>query len=347
VERDEAYQVLSDLIFKGFLVAEAPLAGRRFVFKTVNDNEFDLIRLLSNENDSLRFNANFLALSLFSVDGDMLLPQRNLLIPDMRDLFLGLPSKFLSQLITNLNVIRNVVFDATGFIEGFCYTALSRRSWNTLKGITICDERATGIPGTSGLGLNVHQDMWMSINQTMDDDEAYDRQFNMSLMVASAMNPKGASHLRNQHTTMMKSVESRRIELAKIGRPDARAWTPEGWSAPVDTAEQLVAELERQMQGKKDRHDEYMESYMKRLHEQAENRAKEAEARIKRAREGLEDVFITGETRVLTPEETESMLRRRYRKTTIGVADEDKVDSVEKDRFMKKIGNRVLTARGV
>jgi len=347
VLRDEAYSILNDLIFKGFIVSEVNL-GRRFVFKTVNDAEFDLIRMLTGglESGNLQnFNACFLALSLFAVDTEMILPDRKRRVAEIRDLFLSMPQTFLSRMIVNMNDLRNIVFQATDYLEGFCYTSGSRKSWRTLGGVNACEDYATGIPGTSDLGLNVHQEMWAYINRILDDDDDYDRQFNMALMVASASNPKGASHMRNQHTTAMRSVEDRRIQLAKIGKHDSREWRPEGWSAPVDTAELLVAELERQMQGKKDRHDQFMDAYMQKLHDQAEKKAKEAEERIKRAREGLEDVFITGETRELTPEETEEFMRKRYRKTTINVGTEEKAGPAEKDRFMRKIGHRVLTAR--
>lgn len=344
--RDEAYSILHDLIFKGFIVSEMSL-NRRIVFKTVNDAEFDMVRILSGDNEKQNqlFNSCFLTFSLFCVDGDMILPNRSRRFTEIRNLFLGMPTAFLSRIIKNLNILRNTVSEATDFLEGFCYTNLSRKIWKTLGGMAVYNEQATGVPGSSEMGQNVHQEMWAYINRSIDEDDSYDRQFNLSVMIASASNPKGASHIRNQHTTSMKSVEDRRTSLAKMGKSDAREWRPDGWSAPVDTVEQLVQELERQMQGKKDRHDQFMDEYMQKLHNQAEKRAKEAEARIKRAREGLEDVFITGDTHVLTPEETEAMLMKRYRRTTVNVMSEEKTGPQEKDRFMKKIGHRVLTLR--
>ena len=43
----------------------------------------------------------------------------------------------------------------------------------------------------------------------------------------------------------------------KVPLPDRKL---EGWSAPVDTVEDLVAELNRQMSGYKDKHDRYIEN---------------------------------------------------------------------------------------
>ena len=51
-----------------------------------------------------------------------------------------------------------------------------------------------------------------------------------------------------------------------LGRPGIerhlKNWLDQGWSLPVDTAEELVAELERQMQGYKDRHDKFIDAYL-------------------------------------------------------------------------------------
>jgi hypothetical protein len=39
-------------------------------------------------------------------------------------------------------------------------------------------------------------------------------------------------------------------------------WSTQGWSLPVDTADDLVDELERQMRGYKDRHDNLIDAYL-------------------------------------------------------------------------------------
>jgi len=50
------------------------------------------------------------------------------------------------------------------------------------------------------------------------------------------------------------------------GNVDANAgWRPEGWATPVGTAEELLVELERQMAGQKDKHDLFIEGYLKSL----------------------------------------------------------------------------------
>lgn len=51
-----------------------------------------------------------------------------------------------------------------------------------------------------------------------------------------------------------------------LGRPGIerhlKNWSAQGWSLPVDTADDLIDELERQMQGYKDCHDKLIDAYL-------------------------------------------------------------------------------------
>ena len=67
--KEEGYQALSDLIYKGFLLEGVSLAGNFFVFKTLNEREHKLVKLYSGFEDDKsyvnRFNLNYLVFSLF------------------------------------------------------------------------------------------------------------------------------------------------------------------------------------------------------------------------------------------------------------------------------------------
>jgi len=51
-----------------------------------------------------------------------------------------------------------------------------------------------------------------------------------------------------------------------LGKPGIerhlKNWSTHGWSLPVDTADDLIDELERQIQGYKDRHDKLIDGYL-------------------------------------------------------------------------------------
>jgi len=347
MERAEAYSALADLIFKGFLTTELKVDNKLLIFKTVNEKEYDLIKVYSGRPDVLdyqmRFNVYFLIFSLFIADNQNILCDRSNKIPDLYKYFLSFPAQVLNKMVTDLNVLRTITYESVKYLEGFSYTNISRGNWVTLRGNLPSTTEFTGIPGTSELGMNVHQESWCAINKAMDDEDDYHKDFILFLMVSSASNPKGSRTIRNQYESAKKMAEDRKKKMAKDGFIDTKKWSPEGWAVSTDTAEELVAELEREISGVKDKHDIFMENYMKNLRDQAEKRVQEAEERINRIREGHDNVFIDGEQRAMTSEEVENLMSKKG--NTTAIVPEDVVTPEDKNKFYKKIGARVLTGK--
>jgi hypothetical protein len=345
MDKAEAYSLLSDLIFKGFLTAEFSVNGQAMILKTVNEKEFDLIKFYSGDPDGKnhqnRFNIYFLIFSLFIVDHRNVLPGRNEKIHELYEYFGGMTDKLIKKMIESLNTIRLSSYDCLKYLEGFTYN--TRSTWRVLAKDLPTKVEFTGIPGTDELGLSIHQENWISINRSLDYEEDYNKDFSLSLLVASASNPKGSRHVRNQFDSSKKMAEDRRKKIMKEGFIDTRKWSPEGWAAPVDTAEELVAELERQMTGVKDRHDIFMEKYMERMRETAAKKAREAEERIKQLREGRDDVLIDGSQRAMTAEEVRKLTAKPL--ATVELVPEQIITEEDRNKYYKKIGARVLTGR--
>jgi hypothetical protein len=229
-------------------------------------------------------------------------------------------------------------------MEGFCYTSESRKKWKALRGLSPCSEEVTGIQGTSYIGLNIFQEDWMYLNRVLDEEEDYNREFSSALFIASASNPKGAKHTRNQHDSHIKNIEDRRKKLAETGYIDVKNWSDSGWAAPVDTAEELVAELDRQMKGMKDRHDRFIEEHLKRIKEGAERKTREAEERIRASKRDYDMPPLTVTQRPLTAEETARLVYKKA-PTSVVVPSEEYADQETQGKFLRKIGSKVLTAR--
>ena len=321
-----------------------------FVFKTITDREFNLVRACSGSEDTKgyleRFNMYFLAHSVFAVDGVNILANRTHNLPDLSHFFSGIPGHIFKYIMAELNKMREESYEVLRYMEGFCYTSESRRTWKSFMGIPPNTESVTGIPGTSLIGMNVHQDHWMYINRTLDEEEKYDREFSLSLFVASASNPKGAKQTRSQHDSHVKSMEDHRKKLAEVGYIDTKNWSDSGWASSVDTAEELVAELDRQMKGMKDRHDRFIENHLKKIKDEAEKRTKEAEDRIKASRALMSgEPDLTVSQRALTAEETARMVYGRQRPVRTTVRSEEIVNGEDSDRIVRKMGSRILTAR--
>lgn len=346
--RDEAYGVLSDLIFRGFLTTELVLNGKSFVFKTVNEREFSLMKAYAGHPDRpdylVRFNTLFLVHSLFLVDGESILFERRNKLSELCEHFMTMSDTLFKKFFTEMNAVRSESFDVLKYLEGFSYTDHSRRSWKVMCGGVPNDEAFTGIAGTKEMGLNAHQESWIQINRMLDDEAQYNREFSNALLIASASNPKGTRKIRSQHDANLQSSEDRRKQLAEIGyRETEGRWSPEGWAAPVDTVEELLGELNRQMNGVKDRHDLFIEGYLKSLKEEAEKNAKEAEDRMLAAR-GDAPAGITSTQRAVTPEEMREILRKRST-SLVSVQSEDVASPEDKDKFLTKVGAKVLTSR--
>jgi hypothetical protein len=352
MNKNEAYTALSDLIYKGFLTAELDFDGKLFIFKTINDKELELVKMysgLSGRSDYLaRFNYYFILFSLFMIEDKNILLNREKYFEQTIDFFRSLPLLLPEKIIISLNSLRQTAYDALKFLEGFSYTPTSRNAWKSLNGLSPANTDFTGIPGTNLLGLNVHQESWIIINRSLDEEEKYSQEFYLALMVASSSNPKGARHIRNHHETQSKNMADRRKKLAELGNIEIirRQWSSEGWAVPVDTAEELVAELEREIHGVKDRHDIFMENYMKKMHEEARKRTEEAEKRIQSTRSDFDNVFIDGQQRALSPEETKQLQIQKPMSQNLVTVLENSTNAEDREKFLKKIGTRVLTGKG-
>lgn len=347
--KKEAYQILSDLVYKGFLAMNAEIAGKFFVFKTVNQKEHDLIKIysgLKDEGYTNRFNILYLIFSLFMFEKENIIQKREEEIKGLFEFFSGIPNQLIVKILEELSLLRDLSFEATSYVEGFSYTNQSRKMWKFISGNPLNDEKFTGIRGTNRLGLNTFQENWVLINKMLDEEEHYNQQFSLALLIASASNPKGCRSVRGKFDATVRASEQRRRRLAREGSSEKAGWSPTGWAAPVDTAEELVAELERQMSGKKDKHDLFIEEHMRKLKEKADERKREAEQKLKEIRERRtgEEIPITVTQRILTPEETKELVLRKP-SNLIKVKSDEIADEEEKERFYSKIGTKILTAR--
>ena len=345
--RNQAYSILSDLIFRGFITVDATIGDKKIILKTVNNKEFNMIKYRSGyekgKNYLSLFNSYFLAYSIFMIDGNNILIDRESAINDFREFFASIPNKLYKKIMDEINIMKDKVYDATNFLEGFIYTNSSRWLWRTMINKSPCSSEFTGIPGTSSLGVNSHQENWVIVNKSIDHEMEYNKDFDLAILVASASSPKGAKQIRSKHDNSVQTLEEKRKKLAKIGYIDTTKWSPEGWASSVDTAEDLVSELERQMAGIKDRHDLFMENYMNSLKEKAELQAREAEEKLRSYRDSNKPM-ITGSHRILSLKETEELFKTK-KSTVIPVESEETVNEISKNRYLSKIGSKVLTGR--
>jgi len=347
--RDDAYHYLADLIYRGFLFINVSLNGESFIFKTVNEKEYNIIKIRSGFIDSpiynTKFNINYMIYSLFMAGGENVLSIKEEKYNVLYDFFLNMPTLLFNKILEELMKLKDIMIDVSGFMEGFGYTDQSRVMWKLLSGRLPYESSFTGISGTDGLGLNPYQEHWIRLNQVMDEEEEYGQKFSLALLVASASNPKGVRKMRSLHDASMLTTREKRKKLAKEGHIDRVSWSDQGWAARVDTAEELMAELNRQMSGLKDKHDNFVDDYLKELQERSEKHALEEQKKFDESRKRHEgEPGITVGQRALTPEEVEKMMPKKANNLVIVKSDEEATPD-EVGRYYRKISTRVLTSK--
>lgn len=354
MDKNQAYIILSDLIYKGFLVTELELAGIPFIFKTINEKEYGLIKLHSGapnkSNYTEKFNLNFLSYSTLAIDAYNILLKRDEKIRELYSFFSNMPYLLYNRIMTELTELRQLSYEAVGFLEGFSYTEQSRRRWQVMNSTLPNNETVTGIPGTGRIGLNTFQESWSLINQMLDKEERYSHDFSLAVLISSASNPKGAKAVRARHDASLQRTEERRKKLAQVGALKKTQWSPQGWAAPVDTADDLVEELKRQMTGMKDRHDLFIEDHIRDIQEEAKEQELQAQKRLeelrkKREEEGVSAMAITGEQRILTPEETRNLMSRNKSNNLMIVQSDEKATEKDNERYLSKMGDKIITGK--
>ena len=107
------YFFLEDLLFKGFIPLKIKIGDLDFVFKTINDEEYTRIILMSGFEDSPKYRykyyLNYLFLSIYMINGQSILHQRDGSYDDILEFFKSLPMPFLHKLMGSLEVLMKKV----------------------------------------------------------------------------------------------------------------------------------------------------------------------------------------------------------------------------------------------
>jgi len=284
MEVQEAYDNLENLIAQGFITFEFSYNGLRGVLKSLSDKEYKTLYLYTDESDKIESIYYRLALSTYMMNGTNFLENRNNRIPELIDFYKKLPAVFTGQLIEYIEDLHIKYLDSVDCLEGFCYTKRSRFLWKALNNNLLVNANMYGIPGIENLGLSNIQENWIVVNKSLDQEEDYATQLNLSLIIASSLNGKGAKSISSKYESNKAEIDTYREEVIKYGWDKKRLEEQdksEAWAAPLRTKEDLIHELNRQMTGVKDKHDLFMDKW----YEQKIKKAEEAKNAIIKSQE--------------------------------------------------------------
>lgn len=344
----EAYENIEKIVTYGFLPLGVRYRGHSFILKTITDKEYKFLSFLSGK-DNIDLALHRLAYSTYMVDGVNYLEDRSKKIPSLLSFYRGFPSILFRRFIEATNDIHEEYLKSVDYLEGFCYTNKSRHLWKVSQGNLPNSGFYHGIQGAFNTGLNIVQENWTIINTNLDSEDAYETQFRLSLMIASAFSGKGAKEMGGRFDFHKKELTTLREEIKKYGYDKKRIIkqkSKDQWAKPIRTREDLVRELNRQMSGDMDRHDLFINDWIKSQSERAEAARKASEEKQKEFRATLlEDSALEKmeSSRIATPEDIAKLAKNQnFKKPGMSVPSDAYKKSEEKERVMKKLGGTVI-----
>lgn len=320
------------------------------VFKTLNENEYKMLKYYTNTKDNPRVLLYKLALSTFMINGNNTLNDRINNIPELYDMYKKIPYRILSRLNEELDKLYTEYLESLDYFEGFCYTDRSKYLWRVLNNNNPVDSDYFGICGTKILGLNSIQENWIIINQKLDDESEYEQQFHLSVLVASSFNPKGARSISRDFEVKKQELDDTRSVIAEYGYDKKRQEEERKqakWTAPLRTREDLVRELNRQMQGEKDNHDLFMIKWIEQQKKIADETKKKVEEKQEEYKKEVSKLDLTNyeDSRVLNPEEMRNLSNKLKKEGNTLLRDVKKVrDNALNDKYIKRLSSTIIKA---
>jgi len=266
------YVDVESILFTGFLTLTAEFQSVRFVFKTLNHHELKMLKLTAPDQME-EFWGSFFAYSVFLVDGQNVLPERDKWFGQFSEAFKAMGSETKVEVIRRLSELNRRSNIAVPLTEAYSLEKQSRYRWLQLKGLDLTSTQVTGIDGTNRLGLNWGQQLWRAINHAEDRAEKIESDWELTKFLGSCFAGKGMKKVYD------KDVQRRRKEIEdRIARKDAilrehvLGESPamfsngsSGMMVHARTEKELMRQLENDLRGEKDWHDQVVADHEARL----------------------------------------------------------------------------------
>lgn len=261
----QVYKDVERLLFRGFLTLSGDVNGVPFLFKSLSHHEFETVQWISGSdlNDE-RYYTTFLAFGVFMVDGQNILVERDKWLPKIIDMFKGLPVAARTKIVRYLGEVNRRASNAVTLTEAYQMENYSRFRWAQLRGIDMMSTAVSGIPGTNNLGMNFGQLVWRALNYYEDLKEDAEREWDHAKFIGGCfVGGKEIRKIHNQDQERRRKEKEEKIERKdKLIRQVVLGEDPEKESkaGPVKivarTVEELASQLEKDLRGEKDWHDE-------------------------------------------------------------------------------------------
>jgi len=320
----EVYRDVPPMLFRGFLTQQADINGVLFVFKSLNQHEYEMTRLMGGgmgELVSPRFWDMFLAFGVFLVDGQNVLVDRQKWMPKIANTFRDMQPAAKARVIRHLSELNRRAANATVLTEAYAMETYSRYRWAQLFGLDLSLPAVTGIAGTDQLGLNWPQLTWRALNHFEDLGVTQEREWENAKFVGSCMAGKGVQKVYNQDRDRHRKEAEERIArkdkllrhvLEGIPMDDGKTVRNGQVVNLAQTVEQLAEQLDRSLRGEKDWHDKVVEEHETRVRDQIEQKKQQFKALAEASAEKFDGKQLYGgsDAQGLTPQQVQERIQR-------------------------------------
>ena len=185
------------------------------------------------------------------------------------------PADAKQRVIRHLSELNRRASVATVLTEAYATEGYSRYRWSQVNGIDLMSPTLTGIGGTDRLGLNYAQLGVEELNYYQDIHDQMERDWENAKFIGSCFAGKGLQSVynkdedrRRKHKEEVIARKDALIRLALYGEKPRQA-KQKGHAIIIaaQTTEELAAQLQHDLRGEKDWHDEVIEAHERHIRE--------------------------------------------------------------------------------
>jgi hypothetical protein len=313
------YRDVESLLFKGFLVKPAEINGVRFLFKSMNHHEFENLQWISGGVANEAYYNTFLSYCVFMVDGANILPERERWVSEFEQMFSSMSTPAKAKIVHQMAEVNRKASNAITLTEAYQMEKISRFRWAQFKGLEMMSSSCTGIEGTSKLGMNYAQLVWRALNYYEDLRDSGEREWENAKFIGSCFAGKEIRKIYSQDRDRRQKEAQERVQRKDqiirqvlLGEDLTKDQTRGQVTMIVArTVEELAEQLQKDLRGERDWHDEVVAREEDKIREGIKAREEQVRT-IQQAREGEPlAVGTTDLSKGLSSEEVRERLTRK------------------------------------
>lgn len=345
-QRQVFYEDLEACLRPGFIHHSVVVGGVHLVLRSPTNADLLLIRARGFSQDVIDWKRWCIATCTWIISGQVVLGELNV-ASQVYEVLRHIPDQAFEKLFGVFLGLRNRVTQALRGLSAYCLENLSRQYWYALNGSPPSLDSITGIPGTSKLGINMTQRLWMTIN-VMEDERLYDRrQWHMlrnTLQMDKKAWDKMISSERSSDTLMREERQTERDlfyyrSIGALGWEEDFEAVESALKFKAKTVKDLQGEFYRWVAGEQDEHDQIIEGYKSQVREAYLKIQRRQELRRQKLLEAASgNLGISSRVKMVgyTTKQLAELLKREPRKRGVTTVQDAPIAEYVYDRYMRE-----------